>query len=533
MPVPYHLLQVSGSIIFAAQGTNIVSFNSSLEHLSTWKYPVKATDAPSEATPDVEAPSTVEAPPTPEGPPAKRRRTENDEKEAQNGDAATPSSANGQKKGRFHNKPAVANISNEKPFINCLITTTDGRHVIAATGSDKTIWVFEHDGSGNLKQLSQRAMPKRPCSLTLTTNQKTILSADKFGDVYALPLIPSAEPSLPPSIQSLPSRSATPSTVPAPFKPQANDKTVHTKRNLKALENQKISMELSLKAAAEKSAAEEAAQPAAFEHTLLLGHVSMLTAITVAPGIGATGEPREWIITADRDEHIRVSRGIPQAYFIEGFCLGHEDFVSRLCVVPSRPDLLISGGGDDDLFLWRWKEQKLLCRANLLEAVRDVVEPEATKVAVSRLKAFVLAEGEIIVAAICEKLPAVVFFTLDENDNTTTTTLRHTTTYPLETEGFVPLDVELLKGENIGVGTARGEKLLVSIDTTTIATTSTTTEGTTKPPPFLVLTMEYPGCWDQQTVEDNIPAGETDLSPQDLQKLLYTTESLRKMSDFD
>ncbi|KAK4176330.1 hypothetical protein QBC36DRAFT_214247 [Triangularia setosa] len=502
MPVPYHLLQASGSIIFAAQGTDILSFNSSLGHLSTWKYPVKATKTLSEATPGVDAPA--EAPPTPEGPPAKRRRTENDEKEAKPGDAATPSSTNGQKKGRFHNKPQVVNISNEKPFINCLITTTNGSHVIAATGSDKTIWAFEHDGFGNLKQLSQRAMPKRPCSLALTTDQKTILSADKFGDVYAIPLIPSAESTLPPSVQSLPSRSATPASVQIPFKPQANDKTVHTKRNLKALENQKISMELSLKAAAEKSAAED--QPA-FEHTLLLGHVSMLTAITVAPGIGATGEQREWIITADRDEHVRVSRGIPQAYFIEGFCLGHEDFISRLCVIPNRPDLLLSGGGDDDLFLWKWKEQQLLGRANLLEQVKDLVEPEATKVAVSRLKAFVLASGETMVAVICEKIPAVVLFTLEDE------ALEHSLTYSLESEG-VPLDVELLDND----------KLLVSIDTA---------EGV-KPDSgsFLVLTRESPGCWGQQPVVD-VPAGETDLNSQELQKLLYTTESLRKMSDFD
>ncbi|CAP69367.1 uncharacterized protein PODANS_1_10310 [Podospora anserina S mat+] len=459
MIVPYHLLQASGSVIFAAQEVDILSFNTSMEHLSTWKYPVKATETPSELAADAEASATVEAPPTPEGPPTKRRRTENDEKEAQAGDAGTPNSTNGQKKGRFHNKPQPVNLSNEKPFINCLLATANGSHVIAATGSDKTIWVFEHDGSGNLKQLSQRAMPKRPCSLTLTTDQKTILSADKFGDVYALPLLPSAEPTLPPTVQSLPSRSATPASAPIPFKPQANDKTVHTKRNLKALENQKISMELSLKAAAEKSA--EESQPA-FEHTLLLGHVSMLTAITVAPGIGATGEKREWIITADRDEHVRVSRGIPQAYFIEGFCLGHEDFVSRLCVVPGREELLVSGGGDDDVFLWRWKEKQLLGRANILEEIKNTIEPELTKVAVSRLKGLSLASGETVVAVICEK--------------------------------YVPL--------LIAHHTFRNANDIARCPARRRASTQ-------RQPP------------------------QTELNGEEMQKLLYTTESLRKMSDFD
>ncbi|KAK4205311.1 hypothetical protein QBC40DRAFT_50703 [Triangularia verruculosa] len=528
MPVPYHILQRAGSVVFAAQGADIASFGAAeLKHVSTWKYPAKTTESTGEAALDVEVPTTVEtptaveAPPTPEGPPSKRRRTENEEKEVKDGDAATPSSTNGQKKGRFPHKPQPANIPNEKPFINCLITTTDGSHVIATTGSDKTIWVFEHDGSGNLKEISQRAMPKRPCSITLTTDQKTILSADKFGDVYALPLIPSAEPSLPPTLQSLPSRSATPASVPVPFKPQANDKTVHTKRNLKALENQKISMELSLKAAADKSA--EETQPA-FEHTLLLGHVSMLTAITVAPGVGQTGEPREWIITADRDEHIRVSRGIPQAYFIEGFCLGHEDFVSRLCVVPNHPELLLSAGGDDDLFLWNWKEQKLLQRVNLLQIIqeRDDIQPAPTKLAVSRLKAFVLEEKDgvedLLVTVICERIPGVITLKLANNQ------LINGSIHTYFEHGF-PLDVEVLQGKDILAGSQRGEKLVVSFDTTEA-------KG---PEPRLIMveTMGPEGNRSEDPHVLEVPEGETDLSPSDLQKLLYTTESLRKMSDFD
>ncbi len=30
--------------------------------------------------------------------------------------------------------------------------------VVAVTAHDKTIWVFEHDGAGNLKQLSERCV---------------------------------------------------------------------------------------------------------------------------------------------------------------------------------------------------------------------------------------------------------------------------------------------------------------------------------------------------------------------------------------
>ena len=36
-------------------------------------------------------------------------------------------------------------------------------------------------------------MPKRPCAIALTADDSQILSADKFGDVYSLPLLPIEE----------------------------------------------------------------------------------------------------------------------------------------------------------------------------------------------------------------------------------------------------------------------------------------------------------------------------------------------------
>lgn len=56
------------------------------------------------------------------------------------------------------------------------------------------------------------------------------------------------------------------------------------------------------------------------DESLLLGHVSLLTTFLLSPD-------EKYIITADRDEHIRVS-WYPQAYTIEQFCLGHEKCVS-------------------------------------------------------------------------------------------------------------------------------------------------------------------------------------------------------------
>jgi tRNA (guanine-N(7)-)-methyltransferase subunit TRM82 len=191
-----------------------------------------------------------------------------------------------------------------------------------------------------LLTMSGRCMPKRPCALIITSDDRTIICGDKFGDVYALPVVQS-DSSLSSSAQSSP-------VPPKPIVPAANKFTVHTKRNHQALMNQLKSTNQ----ASEKSAP-------TFEHKLLLGHVSMLTdVIHVVLTLGNT--KRSYILSADRDEHIRVSRGIPQAHIIENFCLGHQDFVTKLCTPRSRPHLLISGGGDGTIFLWDWLGGKIL-----------------------------------------------------------------------------------------------------------------------------------------------------------------------------
>ena len=105
-----------------------------------------------------------------------------------------------------------------------------------------------------------------------------------------------------------------------------------------------------------------------FERKLLLGHVSMLTHISLVEYEG-----RSYIITADRDEHIRISRGIPQPHIIEGYCLGHTEFVSRLCFPATRPNLLISGGGDDELYIWDWFLGKLLYTVDLGSHVQKLM----------------------------------------------------------------------------------------------------------------------------------------------------------------
>jgi tRNA (guanine-N(7)-)-methyltransferase subunit TRM82 len=173
------------------------------------------------------------------------------------------------------------------------------------------------------------------------------LCGDKFGDVYSLPLIPSE------NLED-PRRS---SIQPKPFQPAASTLTVHTKRNLQSLKQQ---LEQSAKPTEEKLAP-------AFEHKLLLGHVSILTDLAFV-SLASDSSPNSvkgYILSADRDEHIRVSRGPPQAHIIETYCLGHTSFISRICVPSLQPRLLISGGGDNYLLVWDWREGRVLQTVSL------------------------------------------------------------------------------------------------------------------------------------------------------------------------
>lgn len=241
-------------------------------------------------------------------------------------------------------------------------------------------------------------MTRRPCSIALTSDDSTILCADKFGDVYSLPLLPS------PDYQA-PEAPASELAEEAEWVPSATVLTVHSGRNRKTLEDQ-------LKQ--KKKGPAPPKDVMTFEHQLLLGHVSMLTDI-----VNAKVGTRSYIITSDRDEHIRVSRGIPQAHIIEGFCFGHEAFISKMCLTQSGQ--LVSGGGDAELYVWDWQNFKLQRKLPILEVVREHVKSrtelavdDVSKIAVSGLWS-VPGQDEILVA--CEGIPALISFKLDESAN--------------------------------------------------------------------------------------------------------------------
>lgn len=206
-------------------------------------------------------------------------------------------------------------------------------------------------------------MPKRPSSITLTPDGATVLVADKFGDVYSLPLLPSPEDEKP----------ATPEPAldePKKYAPSANVLTVHSGRNRKALEEQ-------LKQA--EKGPKQVKEAPKFKHELILGHVSMLTDV-VCSSVGS----RSYILTADRDEHIRVSRGLPQAHVIEGFCQGHEEFISRLCFASS--DCLVSGGGDTHIYMWNWLQYRLLERLPLLQPILEHYKDQPNRTSMTDFK---------------------------------------------------------------------------------------------------------------------------------------------------
>jgi tRNA (guanine-N(7)-)-methyltransferase subunit TRM82 len=188
-------------------------------------------------------------------------------------------------------------------------------------------------------------MPKRLCAVALTKSQTTIIVGDKFGDVYALPLHP--------SMVTVAATSSKPDLDKKRLlQPSASELTVHTRGNRHALKQQQ----------AQRNSGPTKQAPT-FEHHLILGHVSVLTDLAI--GSDKSKNDREYILTADRDEHIRVSRGVPQAHIINNYCFGHTTFVSRLCIPADHPQYLISGGGEPSLIIYDWLQGTIIASATL------------------------------------------------------------------------------------------------------------------------------------------------------------------------
>jgi len=163
MRMPYQCLAKCGNILLAARGSRIDSFN--LENgslLSTWSCPstqenlngkvadgatIKKITTQNSESSSVDI--TLDAP----SPPAKRRKLSSSEAAD-----VEPGSKEGKKKQNNRSDAVASGL--EAPAVIALTATRDARHVIAVTGEDKSIRVFENSieegGKQELKQISKR-----------------------------------------------------------------------------------------------------------------------------------------------------------------------------------------------------------------------------------------------------------------------------------------------------------------------------------------------------------------------------------------
>lgn len=128
----------------------------------------------------------------------------------------------------------------------------------------------------------------------------------------------------------------------------------------------------------------------------VLGHVSMLTDLLLVKH-----DSNEYLITCDRDEHIRVSH-YPQGFIIKSFLFGHEEFVNTLLVPSFQPNVLISAGGDDYIISWDWVKGEKLDKFD----IRDLVELDDSHLAPSK---FQNANGDLKEISVAEikELPSL------------------------------------------------------------------------------------------------------------------------------
>ncbi|CCK68167.1 Trm82p KNAG_0A04990 [Huiozyma naganishii CBS 8797] len=185
--------------------------------------------------------------------------------------------------------------------IRAVTVFDSGKKLAACTDSDKAVVIFEVDLNGVencLKLVKRQPFPKRPNAITIDEDGKTLLMADKFGDVYSM------------SIDS-----------------EVTD------------------------------AINEESSP-------ILGHVSMLTDIKFVKGTN----DKKYLITADRDEHIKISH-YPESYVVSKWLFGHKEFVCNVSIPAWKPKWLASAGGDDSVLLWNWMKGVKIGEFNYKELI--------------------------------------------------------------------------------------------------------------------------------------------------------------------
>lgn len=184
MKFPFHGVQVCGNVLFATGAGNIHSFNlADGSHVSCWKYPLDPKDQKARLAIDVSETSTPASEQQDEQkeqePPSKRVRLDESEAGAGNDEAPVratttetpseeaPKKGTGKKNKKNDNKTPSSWSSwaqpSDRPMVIIMAATADASHLVAVT-SDKSVWVFEHNGQGELVQLSRRYVEPRQLS---------------------------------------------------------------------------------------------------------------------------------------------------------------------------------------------------------------------------------------------------------------------------------------------------------------------------------------------------------------------------------
>ena len=175
MKLPFQCVLARDDILFAARGGNLHSFKiEDGSYISSWRHPVtnqangksKSDYTGGEGVASAVASSQV-SPEQDQGPPAKRVRLDDTPEPAQQ--QTQEDGKHGEAKGsekKANRRAHAASGPSERPFIQVLTATNNGQYIVAVSGQDKTIWVFEHDLAGNLKQLSQRYISCHYCRRT-------------------------------------------------------------------------------------------------------------------------------------------------------------------------------------------------------------------------------------------------------------------------------------------------------------------------------------------------------------------------------
>ncbi|KAF9933445.1 tRNA (guanine-N(7)-)-methyltransferase non-catalytic subunit trm82 [Linnemannia zychae] len=239
---------------------------------------------------------------------------------------------------------------NNKARVQVMAFSPDGAF-LATAADDKIMKIWDTE---SWKVLGTRTLVRRSNALFFNNSGSHVVTADKFGDVYNM-------------IRDIPD-------VVAPVKAAETNEDGEEEED-------------------------EGEQP-------ILGHVSMATDLVLTPD-------NKYVITSDRDEHIRVSQ-YPKGHNIETYCLGHTSFVTTIRVLPGASQkYLISGAGDASIRVWEFLQGREVQVFDIREAL-GMPPAEADAEDDVTVFTFAICPTKNHIAAVIEKEPRLLILQWNE-----------------------------------------------------------------------------------------------------------------------